>query len=978
MEVRCGARGLSYRAGNPGRAAPKVPLGEARQEERDEWQRSSHGQGREIPCAISGPSFPQWENMCFSSPGIGDQEDFHSDGGPKVHHGKAPPTGRAGSGCGTHDALGCNRQSGGSHRHGESCPRREATPGKVHQGVWELPNAPIRQGPTAVLQLPEVWPHGQDMLEGLPDMSVLCWKPPFQPVQRGQAGHPEVRQLWRGTRHHQPGVFQKANLGQQSQGSTEGRPTTGSDSPDKECLYQKFVPTMEDFPQTLTAVRAPPTLKHTVEVARPQVARPKPVATKTVVPDQRRQTSFVPRPVQRTVESQRCGVALKSPSPPQEEELEAITIALDGATALLRRVSTGKRNLIPALRKMIEAAQDPLRIEGCAKKGPFQDHGYSHPNNGPFQDHGCTPHPSCSYNGPFQDHGGVHPICSYNGPFQDDVCSTPVSSDNGPFQGHRCSLSVCSDNGPFQGHRGSQSVRSDNGPFQGHRGSQSVSPDNGPFQGHHGCTTVKTVTNTLISSTCRANYIKLVHWNAQGAISKTSAIQTTIVQDDIDIVMIQDTRYKRRPDDLPNLRIQGYHTYHRTMDEGGHGLVTLVKHTIPSEAADQVDLGDGTETLSTRIWINNKPLLLHNLYRVNGVMDVTTTLTREPRSILAGDFNARDERWCRANNPAGRLLNKQIQDLDNFCLMNHPQVWTTVYKTAIDLSIVPSDMAPSTSWSIYPGLLSDHLAVQLEIQVRTTPGRVADLKRWCTQHADWELYREHMMASTANMEWADVETNEANISRAILEAAELAIPKSSGKTSAAPYWRNNMGIRMAKNSYNSKLKAYRRHTSQANLELMQAAYKEFIALCTHVRNLSWNQWITECNGNINSADVWRRIKAAKGAAPRPPTHPRPQEEADSLCDTFAERSSSVILPDQEFTLSELEDVLHRLKDTAPGDDTVCNAMITNVPLATKYLLLRLFNQSFSEGKLPTRWKMAKIVPIPKTDTPSYFTTSGHL
>ena len=123
---------------------------------------------------------------------------------------------------------------------------------------------------------------------------------------------------------------------------------------------KKFVPTMEDFPQTLTAVRAP-TLKHTVEVARPQVARPKPVATKTVVPYQRRQTPNVPRPVQRTVESQRCGVALKSPSPPQEEELEAITMALDGATALLRRVSTGKRHLIPALRKMIEAALDALK-----------------------------------------------------------------------------------------------------------------------------------------------------------------------------------------------------------------------------------------------------------------------------------------------------------------------------------------------------------------------------------------------------------------------------------------------------------------------------------------------------------------------------------------------------------------------------------------------------------------------------------------
>ena len=163
-----------------------------------------------------------------------------------------------------------------------------------------------------------------------------------------------------------------------------------------------------------------------------------------------------------------------------------------------------------------------------------------------------------------------------------------------------------------------------------------------------------------------------------------------------------------------------------------------------------------------------------------------------------------------------------------------------------------------------------------------------------------------------------------------------------------------------------------------------------------MRNQSWNQWITDCNNNINSAEVWRRIKAAKGTAPRPPTHPRPQAEADSLCDAFAQRSSSTNLPehtnnilaqlapervrtittatyeavstDQEFTLSALEDVLHLLKDTAPGDDTVCYSMIKNVPLATKHLYLRLINQSFSEGRLPTRWKIAKILPIPPKKT----------
>ena len=157
--------------------------------------------------------------------------------------------------------------------------------------------------------------------------------------------------------------------------------------------------------------------------------------------------------------------------------------------------------------------------------------------------------------------------------------------------------------------------------------------------------------------------------------------------------MIQDTRYKRRLDDLPNLRIHGYHTYHRTMDEDKHGMVTLIKHTIPSEKADQIHFGDGTETSSTQIWLNNKPLRLHNIYRVDGELDITTPLTREPRSIMVGDFNARDEMWCRYQNSAGRLLNEQLQHLDNFCLMTHPQVWTTINNTAIDLSLFPVDIS---------------------------------------------------------------------------------------------------------------------------------------------------------------------------------------------------------------------------------------------------------------------------------------------
>ena len=58
-------------------------------------------------------------------------------------------------------------------------------------------------------------------------------------------------------------------------------------------------------------------------------------------------------------------------------------------------------------------------------------------------------------------------------------------------------------------------------------------------------------------------------------------------------------------------------------------------------------------------------------------------------------------------------------------MLNEPStVWTTINMTAIDISILPVDMVPLKDWSTYPGLLSDHLAVLLEIQHQHNTERV--------------------------------------------------------------------------------------------------------------------------------------------------------------------------------------------------------------------------------------------------------------
>ena len=83
---------------------------------------------------------------------------------------------------------------------------------------------------------------------------------------------------------------------------------------------------------------------------------------------------------------------------------------------------------------------------------------------------------------------------------------------------------------------------------------------------------------------------------------------------------------------------------------------------VPSESVQQqLRIGDGTESLSVRVWLNNyKSILLHNIYRVDGEFDVVIPLSDGEESIMAGDFNAQHTSWCRANNAAGSSLNDQL------------------------------------------------------------------------------------------------------------------------------------------------------------------------------------------------------------------------------------------------------------------------------------------------------------------------------
>ena len=237
----------------------------------------------------------------------------------------------------------------------------------------------------------------------------------------------------------------------------------------------------------------------------------------------------------------------------------------------------------------------------------------------------------------------------------------------------------------------------------------------------------------------------------------------------------------------------------------------MVSDRVPSKCTQLLRIGDGTECLSVRVWLNNKSILMHNIYRVDGEFDVSP-LSDGEESMMVGDFNARHTSWCRAINAAASSLNDQLVQLDTHILINTPHVTTTVHDTVIDLSLVSNEMAANTCWSIYPSLVSDHLAVMLTIVNIRLPDSTPCLKRWLLELAHWDKHKDVLQDRSAEMEWhGDLEVNGQQLVAVVLQAAEIAIPKSTGAASNRPYWRNNYGNLLARRTYNVALKKYRRN-----------------------------------------------------------------------------------------------------------------------------------------------------------------------
>ena len=372
---------------------------------------------------------------------------------------------------------------------------------------------------------------------------------------------------------------------------------------------------------------------------------------------------------------------------------------------------------------------------------------------------------------------------------------------------------------------------------------------------------------------------------------------------------------------------------------------------------------------------------------------------------VCGDFNARSTLW---GSPKVDTRGKSIENIlqkSNLVVLNTGAP-TRIYKNGcshIDLAFSSPRYANTANWEVFNSTCgSDHNLIKIEFQTFSDCEQISRPK-WIFNKADWPKFSFLCDTNLADVNFEeDLESLSKNITKAISEAANDSIPKSSGliKKRHAKFWNEKCATAVKErdsakralkiNSSDNQFIEYKRLKAVANKTIKSEKRKSWRTYCSslsHRTKLS-NIWrvIKNMNNshkgesipvldtstgtaktNRDKANVFGKhyanISSTSNYTKKFRKHKKGFEEENENVFCVRENNTSVL--NVPFKMSEFKKALKKCKNTTPGKDQICYEMFKHMSIIGKECVLKFFNRIWEKGFMPSTWRHALIIPILK-------------
>jgi len=508
--------------------------------------------------------------------------------------------------------------------------------------------------------------------------------------------------------------------------------------------------------------------------------------------------------------------------------------------------------------------------------------------------------------------------------------------------------------------------------------------------------------------------VKIISWNAQSASNKADELEHKLKTENIQIICIQEVHGGTCKSTNNPINIKGYSANYLppnlSPNARQHGLLTLIRDDLPFETFDIKGYPIDIQIQGTTIFTNKGPLNIFNIYqtpRPKYLIDfnkITNFSATEP-FLIVGDFNAHSHRWTNPNNKspqnkAGESINDYLDTNDNIILLNDGSE-THNRGGCLDLCFASEDIAHNLTCSAENFATSDHRMMKIISNgLLPPPNTIQHIPKWNIKKAKWEDFTTILdLELNKHPPNDDINDEEQRISTAFNNAAKQTIPLTRPSKKITEAWWQNEELAAQKRNINKLLRIYKNQINTVNKNNLRKAEYTFRQACKDAKLAAKQAWCDSLGRESSLDMLWKTAQKMSGKFPKTKISPEPEKQANIIMENFAKRTKTKNLSDQtikifnedlknkkrniktaeecvdeldeDFDISEIKTVISKLKISAPGGDNIHNTFLTHASDNALKQITNLYNMSWRAGKLPTSWKSAIIVPIPKKEEGSF-------
>ena len=508
--------------------------------------------------------------------------------------------------------------------------------------------------------------------------------------------------------------------------------------------------------------------------------------------------------------------------------------------------------------------------------------------------------------------------------------------------------------------------------------------------------------------------LAILQWNADGLSTKVTELRERLVEEDIDVCVIQETKLGRN---VISPKIQGYRAVLRADRKGtmsGGGLIIYAKDSLVYGHVQNSSLS-GTESATIKVKLNRaKWIHITNLY-VPPVNSACLEVNFNPRKIptenclILGDFNAHSQLW-----DSSSPLDNRGEEVEDWIFTNGLVTLNDGSSTRInkhtgnesspDVSLASPEWKKKCSWSIGEQLgISDHLPINVTVQVKVSHQSIFSKEpRWKRSGVNWGNFRQEVENQTSSL---TPEPNMKKRTQRFVYILKKAGRKHVGKTKPGRKTFNVISSTAKaaikkRNSLRKKVTTHRKEWQEACAEAREAINSD--------KEQSWKDLLESAVAGSDGSRLWKVIKSLEG---RPESN-SPNEAmvhngrtittSEKKADIFgqhyakvsklcfskkerritlkAKRKVRALSTENEysriFSKEELQIAILAMKRKgAQGPDDIPPPFLKELGPNALTELLGIFNQSWTTSTCPQSWRNSTILPILKARSPAKELTS---